>query len=177
MVHANVKNYRWGLFNFRLNIVYLIPGLPERHLPVSIIPIVSFLMIMDKVFVRQSKPGNRLTVAISESGFLSHMISCFLVDTFALSEEPFLTFNIPLAWQQTFPHAFPDDPQTALTWKREAPYWALVQNKIDTYVLSVVQFEHYLGSSKYQICSEAFPTQIRHPLVLRTFNILALMLI
>ena len=97
MVHANVKNYRSGLFNFRLNIVYLIPGLPEGHLPISIIPIVSFLMIMDKVFVRQSKPANRLTVAISAGGFLSHMISCFLVDTIALSEEPLLTFNIPLA--------------------------------------------------------------------------------
>ena len=31
------------------------------------------------------------------------------------------------------------------------------------------QYEHCLGSSKYRICSEAFPTQIGHPSCIATF--------
>ena len=57
---------------------------------------------------------------------------------------------------------FPDDPRTALTWNIEAPYLALSENKLESSVLSEEPFEHCLGSSKYRICSEVFPTQIRH---------------
>ena len=60
------------------------------------------------------------------------------------------------------PMLFPDDPQTALTWNIEALYLSLSENKLESSVLSEAQFEHCLGSSKYRICSEVFPTQIGH---------------
>ena len=40
-------------------------------------------------------------------------------------------------------------------------------NKLVPSVLSVEQFEFCLGSSKYRICSEAFPSQIGPPLALQ----------
>ena len=63
---------------------------------------------------------------------------------------------------------FPDDPQTALTWSIEAPYLALSENKLESSVLSEEKIELCLGSSKYRICSEAFPTHIGHPSCIAT---------
>ena len=58
---------------------------------------------------------------------------------------------------------FSDDPHRALTGNIKAPYLVLFENKRESAVLSEEQFEHFLGSSKYRICSEAFPTQVGHP--------------
>ena len=89
-----------------------------------------------------------------------------------------IDLNVPLAAQLTLfslieakliPFSYPDDPQTALTWNIEAPYLAVSANKLESSVLSVEQYEHCLGSSKYRICSEAFPTQIGHPSCIATF--------
>ena len=177
MIHASVKSYRSALLAFRMNILNSIPVLLKGHLAMSLIPMESLLAIMDSVSLRQSKAEDRLTLAILASDLLSNYDSRLLADAITVSEGLLLTPNIPLASQQTvftlfeaklFPMPFPDDPQTALTWNIEAPYLALSENKLESSVLSEEQFEHCLGSSKYRICSEAFPTQIGHPTCIGT---------
>ena len=172
MIHASVKSYRSALFGFRMNILNSIPVLLKGHLPMSLIPMELLLAIMDSVSLRQSKAEDRLTLAIPASNLLSCYDSRLLAEAITVSEGLLLTLNIPLASQQTvftlfeaklFPMPFPDDPQTALTWNIEAPYLALSENKLESSVLSEEQFEHCLGSSKYLICSEVFPTQIGRP--------------
>ena len=100
-----------------------------------------------------------------------------LADAITVSEGLFLTLNRPLASQQTvfilfetklIPMLFPDDRQTALTWNIKAPFLALSENKLETFVLSEEQFEHCLGSLMYRICSKVFPTQIGHPSCIAT---------
>ena len=171
MIHSSVKSYRSALFVFRMNILNSIPVLLKGHLPMSHIPVASLLAIMDSVSLRQSKAEDRLTLAIPAINLLSYYDSRLLADAIMVSEGLLLTINIPLASQQTvftlfeaklIPMPFRDDPQTALTWNIEAPYLALSENRLESSVLSEEQFEHCLGSSKYRICSEGFPTQIGH---------------
>ena len=177
MIHASVKSYRSAFFAFRMNILNSIPVLLKGHLPMSLIPVESLIAIMDSVSLRQSKAKDRLTLAIPASDLLSYYDSRLLADAITVSEGLLLTLNIPLASQQTvftlfeaklIPMPFPDDPHTALTWNIEAPYLALSENKLESFVLSEEQFEHCLGSSKYRICYEAFPTQIGHPSCIAT---------
>ena len=172
MIHASVKSYRSVLFAFRMNILNSIPVLLAGHLPMSLIPMELLRLIMDSVSLRQSKAEDRLTLAIPANDLLSYYDSRLLVDAITVSERLLLTFDIPLPSQQTVctlfeakfvPMPLPDDPQTALTWNIEAPYLALSENKLESSVLFEEQFEHCLGSSKYPICSEAFPMQIEHP--------------
>ena len=173
MIHASVKSYHSALFAFRLNDFYSIPVLLKGHLPMSLFPTESLLANMDSVILRQSKAEDRLTLAIPASDlYTGDYDSRLLADTITVSEGLLLTLNIPPASQQTvftlfeaklLPMPFPDDPQSALTWNIEGPYLALSENKLKSSVLSEEQFEHRLGSSKYRICSEAFPTQIGHP--------------
>ena len=176
VIHASVKSYRSALFAFRMNILNSIPVLLKGHLPMSLIPMESLLAIMGSVSLRQSKAEDRLTLAIPASDLLSYYDSRLLADAITVSGL-LLTLNIPLASQQTvftlfeaklIPMPFPDDTQTALTWNIEAPYLAFSENKLESSVLSEEQFEHCLGSSKYRICSEAFPTQIGHPSCIAT---------
>ena len=177
MIHASLKSYHSALFAFRMNILNSIPVLLKGHLPMSLIPMEALLAIMDTVSLRQSKAEDRLPLAIPASDLLSYYDSRLLADAITVSEGVLLTLNIPLASQQTvftlfeaklIPMPFPDDPQTALTWDIEAPYLALSENKLESSVLSEEQFEHCLGSSKYRICSEVFPTQIGHPSCIAT---------
>ena len=120
---------------------------------------------------------DRLTLAIPASDLLSYYDSRLLADAITVSEGLLLTLNIPHALQQTvftlfeaklIPMPFPGDPQTALTWNIEAPYLALSENQLESSFLSEEEFEHCLGSSKYRICSEAFPMQIGHPSCIAT---------
>ena len=92
-------------------------------------------------------------------------------------ESILLTLKKQLESQQTvftlfeaklIPMPFPDYPQMAPTWNIEVSHSALSENKLESSVLSVEQFEHRLGSSKYRICSEAFPTQKGHPSYIAT---------
>ena len=139
---------------------------------------------MDSVGLRQSKAEDRLTLAIPASELLSFYDSRLLADAITVSEG-LIDLNVPLAAQLTIfslveakliPLPYPDDPQTALTWNIEAPYLALSANKLESSVLSVEQYEHCLGSSKYRICSEAFATQIGHPSCIATFFFIPLMI-
>ena len=143
----------------------------------SLIPMASLLAIMDSVGLRQSKAEDRLTLAIPASDLLSFYDSRLLADAITVSEG-LIDLNVPLAAQLTIfllveakliPLPSPDDPQTVLTWNIEAPYLTLSANKLESSVLSVEQYEHCLGSSKYRICSEAFSTQIGHPSCIATF--------
>ena len=157
MIIASVKGCRSDLSALRMNI--------------SLVPMESLLAIIDSVSFRQSKTENHLTLAIPASDLLSSYDSRLLADAIAVSEGLLLTPDIPLASQQTvftlfeaklIPMSFPDDLQMALTWNIEAPCLVLPENKLESSVLSEEQFEHWLGLSKYRICSDAFPTQIRH---------------
>ena len=177
MTHASLKNYSSALFAFRMNILNSIPVLLKGHLPMLLISMESLLVIIESVSLRQSKAEDRLTLAIPASDLLSYYDSRLLADAITVSEGLLLTLNIPLASQQTvftlfeaklIPMPFPDVPQTALTWSIEAPYLALSENKLESSVLSEEQFQHCLGSTKYRICSEAFPTQIGQPSCIAT---------
>ena len=177
MVHASLKGYRSALFAFLLNILNSIHVLLNGHLPMSLIPMESLLVIMDSVSLRQSKAEDRFTLAIPASDLLSYYDYRLLADAITVSEGILLTLNIPLDSQQTvlklfeaklIPMPFPDDPQTAFTWNIEAPHLALFEKKLESSVLSKEQFGHCLGSSKYRICSEAFPTQIGQPSCIAT---------
>ena len=177
MIQASVKSYRSALLAFRMNLLNSIPVLLKIHLPMSLIPMELLLAIMDSVSLRQSKAEDRLTLAIPASDLLSYYDSRLLVDAITVAEGLLLILNIPLASKQTvfrlleakfIPKPFPDDAQTALTWNIEHPYLALSENKLESSGLSEEQFDHCLGSSKYRICSEAFPTQIGHPSCIAT---------
>ena len=172
MIRASVKNYSSVLLAFRMNIFNLIPVLPKGHLPTSFVPMETLLAITDSVSLRQSKAESRLTLAIPASDLLSFYDSRLLADATTVSEGLFLILNIPIASQQTvftlfeaklFPMPFPGETQTALTWDIKAPHLDLSENEFKSSVLSEEQFENCLGSSKYRICSEAFPKQIGHP--------------
>ena len=177
MIHASVKSYRSALSAFCMNISNSIPVLLKGHFPMSFIPMELLLAIMDSVSLRQSKAEGRLILAIPTSDLLSCYDCRLLAELVTVSEGLLLTPNVLLASEQTLftffeaklvPMLFPDDPQTALTWKNEVPYLPLFENKFETSVLSEEPFEHCFGSSKYRICSEAFPTQRLHPFYIAT---------
>ena len=168
MIHATMKSYRSALFAFRMNILSSVPVVTKRHLPKSLIRFEWLLAIMDSVGFRRPKAEDCVTLVTLSSDLLSYYDSCLLADAITVSEGLFLNFNKPLASQQTasilfeaklIPLPFPDDPQTALTWNIETPNVAVSENKFESSVLFEEQFEHFLGSSKCRICSEAFPMQ------------------
>ena len=105
-IHASVKSYRPALFAFCMNILNSIPVLLKGHLPMSLFPMESLLVIMDSVSLRQSKAEDRLTLAIPLSDMLSYYISRLLTDAITVSEGLLLTLNIPLASQQTVFYTF-----------------------------------------------------------------------
>ena len=144
----------------------------------ALVPMESLVAILDIIRFRQSERVNRLTLAIPASHLLvccpNMILVCvlMLLRYITVSEGLFLTLDIPLASKQTvfslceaklIPMFSPDDPETALTWNMDAPFLAFSENTLELYVLSVEQFEYCLGSSKYRICFEVFPTQIGHP--------------
>ena len=101
MTRASVKSCRSALFAFRMNILSGVPVLLKGHLPMSIIPIGSLLVIMDSVSLKQLKPKDRLFFAIPSSDLLSYYDSRLLADAITLSEGLLLTLNIPITSQQT----------------------------------------------------------------------------
>ena len=170
MIHASVKSYRSALFAFRVNLLNSIPVLLQGHLLMSLIPMESLLVILDRVAFQPAKAADRLSLAIPASDLLSYYDSRLLVDAVTISGL-LLTLNIPLASKQTvfvlyeaktILMPYTDDPQLAITWKLEAPYLALSEDQMESSILSKDQFEQCLGSSKYRVCSETFPTELGH---------------
>ena len=158
MTHASVKSYHSVLFAFRMHSVSSVPVLLKGHLPMSLLHLELLVAIFYSVSFWQSKAGNRLILASPASNLLSYYISGLLADAITVSEGLLLTLNIPLSAQQTVFTLFeakptvtfpPDDLQSALTWNMEASYLALSENKLQSSVLSVEQFEHCFGLSKY----------------------------
>ena len=142
-----------------------------------LIHVESLLLIMNGVSLRQSKAEHPLFLAIPASDMMSYHDSRLIAAADTVSEGLLSTLNIPLASQQTvftlfeaklIPMLFPDDPQTPLTWIIELPCAALYESQFKYSVLSGKQFEQCLGSSKYRICSGAYPTQIAHPSCIAT---------
>ena len=80
-----------------------------------------------------------------------------------------LTLSIPLTSRQTvftvyesklIPMPQPDDAQVAFKWDIEGPYLAVSEDRMETAVLSEVQFEKCIGSARYRICHESIPTDL-----------------
>ena len=106
MIHASVKSYRSALFPPRMDVLYSIPVLFKGHLPMSLIPMQSFLAILDNVSLRQSKAEDCLTLAIPASDLSSYYVSSLLADAITVSEGFLLTLNTPLASEQTVFYTF-----------------------------------------------------------------------
>ena len=171
MVHASIKAFRSALYAFRMNILNSIPVILRGHLPLSLIPMDSLLVILERVAIEQSKATDRLSLAIPMTDLLSYYDSRLLADAVTVSEGILMTLNIPLASRQTvftlfeaklIPMPYPDDPQLALKWDIEAPFLAISEDQMESSVLSEAQFNQCLGSSKYRICSETFQTEMGH---------------
>ena len=177
MIHASVKSYRAALFAFRMNILNSIPVILRGHLPMSLVPTESLLAILRSVAIQQTTAEDRLSLAIPMSDLLLYFDSKLLADAITVTDGLLMTLNIPLASKQTvftvyeaklIPMPYPDDPQSALTWNIEAPYLTLSEDHMESSVLSAEQFEHFLGSSRYRICSESVPTEMGHSSCLAT---------
>ena len=171
MVHASIKAFRSALFAFRMSILNSIPVILRGHLPMSLIPMESLLVILERVAVQQSKASDRLSSAIPMTDLLSYYDSSLLADAVTVPEGFLMTLSIPLASRQILfplfeakliPMLYPDDPQLALKWGIEAPFLAISEDQVESSVLSKAQFDQCLGSSKYRICSETFPTEMGH---------------
>ena len=128
----------------------------------SLIPLELLPVIMDSVSLWQLKTEVRLNLAVPASDLESYFDSRWLVDVIIQSEGLLLTLNIPLASQPTvftffeakpLPQFFPDDPQTAVRWKKEAPFLAFSDKNLESPVCSEEKFELCLDSSLYRICS------------------------
>ena len=172
MVHASIKAFCSALYAFRMNILNPIPVILRSHLPMSLIPMESLLVILDRVAIeQQSKATDRLSLAIPMTDLLSYYDSRLRADAVTVPEGILMTLSITLASRQTvftlfeaklIPIPYPDDPQLALKWDIEAPYLAFSEDQMESSVLSAAQFEQCLGSSKYRICAETFPTEMGH---------------
>ena len=171
MVHASIKAFRSALYAFRMNVLNSIPVILRGHLPMSLIPMDSLLVILERVAIEQSKATDRLSLAIPMTDLLSYYDSRLLADAVTVPEGILMTLSIPLASRQTvftlfeaklIPMPYPDDPQLALKWDIEAPFLAISEDQMESSVLSEAQFNQCLGSSKYRICSETFPTEMGH---------------
>ena len=177
MIHASVKSYRSALFAYRMNLLNAIPVLLRGHLPMSLIPMESLMVILQQVAIEQATSTVRLSLAIPMTDLLSYYDSRLLDDALTVPEGLLLTLKIPLASKQTvftlfeakiIPMPYPQDPQSALTWSIEAPYLAISEDLMESSVLTSNQFENCLGSSRYRICSETLPTEIGHSSCLAT---------
>ena len=175
MIHASVKSYRSALFAYRMNVLNAIPVLLRGHLPMSLIPMNSLLVILQQVATEQATASDRLSLAIPMTDLLSYYDSRLLDDALTVNAGLLLTLKIPLASKQTvftlyeakiIPMPYPDDLQSALAWIIEAPFLAISEDLMESSVLSAAQ--RCLGSSRYRICSETIPTVIGHSSCLAT---------
>ena len=87
MIHASVKNYRSALFALRIKVSNFFPVLLTGHLPMSLIPMETLLVITDSVSFRQPNAEDRLTLAMPASNLLSYYDSPLLVDAITRSED------------------------------------------------------------------------------------------
>ena len=101
MIHASVKSFRSALFAFRINVLNSIHVLLRGHLPMSLVPLDSLLVILESVIRDRAQAGDRLSLAIPMSDLLSYYDSRLLADAVTVSEGLLLTLNIPLASRQT----------------------------------------------------------------------------
>ena len=111
-----------------------------------------------------------IQLSIPMTDISSYYDSLFIDDSISVPGL-LLTLNIPLASRQTaftlfeakpIPIPCPDALQSALESSIEAQYLAIPEDQMESSVSFSDHFEHCLGSSKYRIFSETFPTKIGH---------------
>ena len=101
MINASIESYRSALFAYRMNLLNAIPVLLPGHLPMSLIPMVSLIVILEIVAIQQSKAADRLLLAIPMTDLLSYYDPRLLADAITVPDGLLLTLNIPLASRQT----------------------------------------------------------------------------
>ena len=72
MRHAGKNSYRADLFAYDMNFPDFIHVLLLGHLPMSLIPMDSPLVIFESVAIQQSMAGDRLSLAISMTDLLAY---------------------------------------------------------------------------------------------------------
>ena len=90
----------------------------------SLIPIESLLVILERLAIQQSKASDRLSLAIPMTDLLSYYGSSLIAVAVTVPEGLLMTFSIPLASRQTvftlfeakfIPMPYPDEPHLALS--------------------------------------------------------------
>ena len=163
MIHAINKSYRSASFAHSMNLLNAIPLLLRGQLAISLIPLNSLVAILEIVAIQQSKGADRISFTFSGTNRLSYYVFRSLAIVIRVPEGLLLTLSIPLVSRETVFTLFeakvilmlgPNDPQAALVWSIQAPYLAISEDQKEYFFLSSVQFQHFLGSSKYRICSK-----------------------
>ena len=130
---ASIKSYRSALFAYRVNFLNAIPVLLRSHLPMSLTPMDSLIVMLESVAI-QSKAADRVSLTIPMTDVLSYYDSRLLAKSITVPEGFLLTLNIPLASHQTcftifdakwIPMPHRNDTQVAFIWAVEAPYLAI----------------------------------------------------
>ena len=121
--------------------------------------------------------GSRLSLAIPyNTDLLSYYEAKLLGDAVTVEKGLILTLAIPLASRTTAYSTYraivvpmpQPEPRMLVRWVTENPYLAVSDDQDETVTLSQQQFDRCIGSSKYKICHEQFPSQSNQPSCLAT---------
>ena len=177
LLYSDVKSYRASVYTYRINILNAIPILMQKLLPISIVPKESLQAILKSVGEDLTLSGSRLSLAIPyNTDLLSYYEAKLLRDVVTVEKGLTLTLTIPLASRTTafstyrarvVPMPQPE-PRMAIRWVIENPYLAVSEDQDETVTLFQQQFDSCIGSSKYRICHEQFPSQSNQPSCLAT---------
>ena len=72
MIDASIKSYRSALFAYCMNLLNAIPVLSRGHLPMSLIPMDSLMVILESLAIQQMRAADRLSLAIPMTDLLSY---------------------------------------------------------------------------------------------------------
>ena len=177
LLYADVKSYRASVYTYRVNVLNAIPILMQKLLPISLVPKESLQAILKSVGEDLTLSGSRLSLAIPyNTDLLSYYEAKLLRDVVTVEKGLILTLAIPLASRTTAYSTYrakvvpmpQSEPRMAIRWVIENPYLAVSEDQDETVTLSQQQFDRCIGSSKYKICHEQFPSQSNQPSCLAT---------
>ena len=168
VVYADIASYKTALYAFKTNVLNSIPTLLDQRLPTSLVPRESLLAVIDAVYKSQKEEHHRLTLAIPPSDIHSYYDAKLLRDVTTIEAGLLLNLAIPYASSQTafqmyraqvipIPQA---DPTEAIKWVTEGSYLAILEDSMETTVLTEEQYANCLGTSTYRICHQTMETHL-----------------
>ena len=168
VVYADIASYKTALYAFKTNVLNSIPTLLDQRLPTSLVPRESLLAVIDAVYKSQKEEHHRLTLAIPPSDIHSYYDAKLLRDVTTIEAGLLLNLAIPYASSQTafqmyraqvipMPQA---DPTEAIKWVTEGSYPAILEDSMETTVLTEEQYANCLGTSTYRICHQTMETHL-----------------